>query len=274
MQFYCRPSCNKVADNFLTMFMNMQSQVQHLRTEVDDVKSKIDIIEDGNFTPQMIETITSISKEQVKESPPSQAHSIDTVNTEEIKNLIDKSSKDSIAETENRARRSKNLIVFGIPEAQSLEKEDRIREEYQKANTILNKISCHHKTTFVRRLGEYKTTQVKPRPLRLSFASMLERDEVLDSFRRTKRREMDEEMRIIDKNVSMKRDMTPLEQKEDTALFKEWKEKKDQSKESGDGAVWIRRNGRVINIADKLPVNKHLGPTEDEREEEEEEEEH
>ena len=103
---------------------------------------------------------------------------------------------------------------------------------------------------------------------------MLERDEVLKNFRKTKRREIDEEIRIIDKNVSMKRDMTPLEQKEDTALFKEWKAKKDQSKESGDGAVWIRRHGRVINIADRIQAKRQTDQTEGDGEEEEGEESH
>ena len=49
----------------------------------------------------------------------------------------------------------------------------------------------------------------------------------------------------------MKRDMTRLEQKEDTTLFKEWKEKKESSKASGDEAFWVRRRGRVVNIDSK-----------------------
>ena len=193
----------------------------------------------------------------------------------EIKSLIDKSSKDSIAETEDRARRSKNIIVFGIAEAKSLEKEDRIREEYQKANTLLNELSCRPKANYVRRLGSYKPNQDKPRPLRFCFASKEERDEVLERYRAVKRQEQDteggagseqgEKVPLLDKNISMKRDMTPLEQREDTTLFKEWKEKRDSSKASGDGAIWVRRRGKVVNIAsknrgDNLPTDDPTPP--------------
>ena len=165
IQWYCKPSCNKVADNFMTLFMNMQTQVQHLRTEVSEVKNKVEKIEEGEFTPQMIHKIENICQEGAAAA----SAGATPVAKDEIQSLIEKSSKESIAETEERNRRSKNLVVFGINEAKSLEKEDRIREEYHKANVLIEELGSHHKPIHVRRLGEYKPNQKTPRPVRMIF---------------------------------------------------------------------------------------------------------
>ena len=255
LQFYCRPSCNKLADNFLSLFMNVQSQVKQLREEIGEVKGKVESIEDGKFTPKMVETIEEIC--QTGATAAAAATPTASVDKKEIQTLIDKSSKESIAESEERAKRSKNAIVFGIPEANSLEREDRIREEYQKSNSIMIKIGCTSiKPQFVRRLGEYRPNQDKPRPLRMIFANQADRDCVLDSFRQTKKfdqsqEEIDGYEPVLKKEVSIKRDMTRLEQREDTELYREWKAKKDQSKAAGDNIKWIRKNGKVIQAQKK-----------------------
>ena len=252
LQFYCRPSCNKLAEDFLSLFINVQTQVKQLRTEVGEVKDKVDKIEDGKFTPKMVEKIEEIC--QTGAAAAAAASPLAPVDKEEIQSLINKSSRDSIAETEERAKRSKNAIVFGIPEAKSLEREDRIREEYQKCNTLMTKIGClQTKPQHVRRLGEYRPNQDKPCPIRLIFANQIERDQVLNNFRMTRKQDQaqnDEEYEpVLEKELNMKRDMTRLEQKEDSDLYRELKAKKDQSKEAGDGIKWIRKNGRVIQAA-------------------------
>ncbi|KAA0198864.1 hypothetical protein HAZT_HAZT001690 [Hyalella azteca] len=50
------------------------------------------------------------------------------------------------------------------------------------------------------------------------------------------------------------RDLTPLEWREDEALFREMKEKQEESRRWGDSdAVWVRKNGKVVNV-DKYPI--------------------
>lgn len=49
--------------------------------------------------------------------------------------------------------------------------------------------------------------------------------------------------------VAMRKDLTPIERKEDDNLFKDLKEKREQAKASGDDhALWIRRRGKLVNI--------------------------
>ena len=145
--------------------------------------------------------------------------------------------------------------VFGINEAKSLEKEDRIREEYHTANKLMTDLQSTHRPTHVRRLGEYKPNQKNPRPVRMIFSNQKERDDVIENYRTIRR--LDQEEQDLDSKISIKRDMTRLEQKEDTDLYKEWKAKKEQSKNSGDGITWVRRNGKVCQAPARRPtINK------------------
>ena len=244
--------------------MNMQSNVTQLREEVGEMKNKVVDIEEGNFTPKMVEKIEEICQTGAAAA----AATAPAQTVEEIQNLIDISSRESIAETEDRARRSKNAIVFGIPEAKSLEREDRIREEYMKGNSLMTKIGCLNiKPQHVRRLGEYKPNQDKPRPLRLIFESQRERDQVLENFRMTKKLDQEQENEdeyecVLEKELNIKRDMTRLKQKEEAELYQEWKSKNEQSMAAGDGKKWIRRNGKVVlQATKKKAVDKVPEPT-------------
>jgi hypothetical protein len=50
-------------------------------------------------------------------------------------------------------------------------------------------------------------------------------------------------------SISVRKDLTPTERKEEEALFQEMKEKQKLSDESGDtNARWVRKNGRVVNV--------------------------
>jgi hypothetical protein len=134
------------------------------------------------------------------------------------------------------------------------------KESVQK---ILEEIKAKQAPTDMRRLGAppkqnnegQENEREKCRPLRLTFQSETERDEVLKAFRIAVRNAEDGN---ITKKVALRKDMTPTEREEERRLFLELKRKKDQSKQEGDNlAVWIRRRGEVINVG-KYPQRQAL----------------
>jgi hypothetical protein len=49
--------------------------------------------------------------------------------------------------------------------------------------------------------------------------------------------------------LTLRKDLTSQERKEEDKLFEELKAKRQQSVQSGDeNAHWIRRNGRMVNV--------------------------
>lgn len=239
IQWYCKPSCNKVADKFMGIFMTMQTQIDNIGRDVTETKDRVEKIEVGEFTEPMVKTIRNITSK-------SGAAAATIVDKEEIKKMIDISSKEKLAEVEDRAKRSRNVIIFGIEEPQSLDREDRAKEDTTKCITLIEELQCEHEPQEVRRLGNFKPDQSKPRPIRLRFATKEQRDGVLENFREAKRKDSGKK---LDPTLGMRRDMTPMERKEDFELFNVIKEKREASKASGDGyARWVKRNGKVVNV--------------------------
>ncbi|KAA0193727.1 hypothetical protein HAZT_HAZT001149 [Hyalella azteca] len=62
--------------------------------------------------------------------------------------------------------------------------------------------------------------------------------------------------------ISARKDLTPTERKEEEALFKEMKEKHEQSRAAGDDiAKWVRKNSKVVNVGKYPP--QHPSSSED-----------
>jgi hypothetical protein len=211
-----------------------------------DVKSRVKKLEDGELTPAMADAVKTI----VAGAEGGAGAAVD-IGKEEIMKLVDEKTKEHSLEVEDRARRSKNMIIFGIPEPSGTENHDRKREDSDKAGQILNEIETEHKPVDIRRLGNYQAGTERPRPLRLSFLTQGARDDVIQAVRKAKKdaNKKGETGGKLCLSVSVRKDLTPTERKEEDALFKELKEKQQQSQEAGDeSAKWIRKNGKVVNV--------------------------
>jgi ribonuclease D len=56
----------------------------------------------------------------------------------------------------------------------------------------------------------------------------------------------------------VRKDLTPTERKEEEVLYRQLREKQEESKAAGDdNARWIRKNGKIMNIGRYPP--KHQG---------------
>ena len=116
-----------------------------------------------------------------------------------------------------------------------------------------------------RRIGKFQENDgTKNRPVRVTFSSETIRDDTLKAYHR-KRKELklyangNKEKEVPKKSkicmrVSVRKDLTPMERKEEEDLFQELTKKRDQARDSGDDkAIWIRRNSKVINVG-KYPT--------------------
>ena len=224
----------------------------------EEINSKARKIELGDLPHGMIDAIKNIQREALDEK---MKEIEETRNTEKItkentpgldqtviETLIKKSSRENIAENEERTRRSKNLLIFGIEEKVNPDRSQRQLDDKDKVDNLLTKLSSTKKAEKIIRLGKYKQDQTSPRPLRLTFASEEERNKVLEKFKAVRRKGEGKENQEINKGIGMRRDMTVAEREAEAALFKQWKEKVQNSKASGDGKIWIRRNGEVKEI--------------------------
>ena len=176
--------------------------------------------------------------------------------TQEVISMVDAKNKDNRVEMEDRIRRKTNLVMFRAPEETDLPIKERKTKDSTFVKDILEEIKTEHKPIDVRRLGTTKSdpdNDPKPRPIRMTFPTEAARDEVLAAFHKTRKRK-DENTKCS--KVSIRKDLTPLERKEEGELFQELKSKREDSEKVGDHhAHWVRTRGGVVNIG-KYPVGQ------------------
>ena len=268
IQWYCLPSCKLLNKKFVNTFTKLENDVAIMQDRIENVdervmqleqgQTKIDArlerIEKGRFTGPMIE---SFADKVRKEIP--QADTIHpNLDANEIQSIIDRKAKAQAKEIEDKVRRQTNLIIFQLPEQDSQNEEVQMAADEEHVNDILYSIRARSKAIeFVRLnpLGKAKpgkatggTVQNNIRPLKISFQSQAARDEVLGAFIRAKRRMKPDDESLVNK-VIMRKDLTPAERKENEALYNELKEKQAESVRSGDGAIWKRVKGKIVNVA-------------------------
>ena len=263
--WYCFPICKSLSADFLDGMLKVKQDIQKISEDVGNVKSKVNDIEEGKFTPAMQEAIKSIVDEKTEE-----VNGLDSqgqANQEDLLKLVDEKNKELDKEIQERARRNKNLIVFGIPEPESKRRQERIDKDIENARKIVQETNCIIEPLETRRLGTFDRS--KARPLKVMFRNQADRDDVLSAVIKVRKNKKEEDKdKLCIKAKGINRDMTPKEQKEDEKLFKDWIEKKELSKNQGDEyAIWIRKNGKVINIG-KYPDDGEETVTEEDSEEE------
>jgi hypothetical protein len=226
-------------------------QVDNLTEHVALVDRKITDVQEGKFTQKMIDTVKEITKEEVHIQPPELAEE----KLEELKGILESRDKEQIAELEERMKRKHNLMLFHLPESKTKDREARLKEEKEQINKLLTEVKVDHKLLEYRRIGRFieanKPEEQKHRPVRLTFSSETTRDEVLKAYHRVRKEPPadDQENIKLCMTLTLRKDLTPQERKEEDKLFEELKAKRQQSVQSGDEiAHWIRRNGRVVNV--------------------------
>ena len=179
LYWYCKPTCRKLANNFIDGLLKVQLEIEKIGQEVKGVKDKVMKIEEGEFTPKMAEAVKNIACGFGNEG---QASDNAEINRNEIIRLVEEKTKEQRAEVEDRARRSKNLIIFGLPEPTSNDRNARQVEEGSSVEKLLVEVNSRHIPTETRRLGRFSTGMQKPRPLRMSFTNQANRDELLQAL--------------------------------------------------------------------------------------------
>lgn len=142
---------------------------------------------------------------------------------------------DLMLEMEQRAYRSSNIIIFGLPEPGEGTAEERKSAELATVNDLLSKIDADvnvpsHRTSH--RLGRQKNA--KPRPLRITGFSIAEKSEIL-----RKSKSLRSHGEYV--NVFINPDLTPWQQHEAKLLRVELK----QRREKGEHDLIIR-SGKVV----------------------------
>ena len=294
LKWYCNPICRNLSNDFLEGFLSLKKDVDVLKSNVQEVNTKVTRLEHGDFTADMERKITDIADaSQTAAKVTDIARGVFTremtetvneivnssgivgafggepqVDPEGLLSIVDEKNKANNIEMEERICRKSNLIVFGIPEPKSKNRLERYAEDKTTAEKITQETNCIIAPKETRRLGRYNETKI--RPLKIIFRNQTERDEVLGNIIKIRKEAKNEDQnKLCMKMTGVTRDMTPLEQKEDAKLFADWKAKKDASK-NDPHAKWIRRDGKVINVG-RYP--KDVEETEEEEEGEEEEEE-
>ena len=172
---------------FLSGIAQIQKQVDNLTEQVAQVDMKITEVQEGKFTPKMIDTVKEISKEEAHVRP------LD-VKLEEFKGILESRDREQIVELEERMKRKHNLMLFHLPEPKTKDKEDRLREESELISKLLSEIKVDHKPVDHRRIGKYveanNAEDQKHRPVRLTFSSEAMRDDALKAFHRTRKEKL------------------------------------------------------------------------------------
>ena len=151
----------------------------------------------------------------------------------------------NINEIQDRQRRKENLIVFGLPESENEDRNERNVEETEKFEALCkDNLGLKTKVKTATRLGPFAENQAWPRPIKITVQSQDCRNKILKAAIKLKDTEDD-----IAKKMFINKDITPLERTGDQKLRQERDTKRKQSQQSGNVAArWVIRKGKVVNL--------------------------
>lgn len=259
IHFYCPKPCNNLASKFLLSMAKLENRVDLLTDEVSTISTKMTKLEEGELPPKMVEAVKQIALPLV---PAAAAATADTDATT-LGNIVEAKTKEQMAEMEDRVRRKTNLLVFRLEEDTSDKTRGRKKDE-EEIQKLLGDIKGPHQPVDIRRLGALSkgdnNTDKKIRPLRLAFSSETARDETLKAFHQAKKQaEQSDNKELMMSKITVRKDLTPQERKEDEILYQQMKQKREESKNLGDlNAHWIRRRGQVVNVGKYPQGPDHL----------------
>ena len=202
---------------------------------VDDLEKKI-LASKEAFAKQTTDTIEGQIKgfvDDLEKKVLASKEAIAKQTTNAIEGQIKTLYIDSV-ESKDRENRKNNIIMFGVPESST-------EEDEAKAKEILQKVS--DKDIDIVSVTRLRTKNgIKPFPLRVKLKEEKDKWKVISKSASLA------QMTGYMKRVYIKRDMTRREREEDQALRSELKERRMKSVQDADGARWIIRKGRVINL--------------------------
>ena len=183
MHWYCNNSCNKFASKYVSQLTTLESRVGRIEEGLSEVTDRIKKIEEGKMPQGLMEAVQEITEKTcTKHAAPQTSEDQAQTQTDE-----------QMAEIESRLRRSKNLIVFKLQESASSPNASGQRKEDEKSiSRILEELKTPINPVDVRRPGNRtpsdKNKTINPRPVRLTFNSEDDRNEVLKSFIKTEKK--------------------------------------------------------------------------------------
>lgn len=144
-----------------------------------------------------------------------------------------------LEEIEDRLLRRKNVILYGIPE-----NDNNLNADKDNVNSALSDLGFDSSSiTGAIRLGKFSTSLGKPRPIKITTASVEHVDKLIRSFQQMKKTDSLPPCWV---NVQIQRDWT-LKQRQDYAELK--KELTARKTQGEDQARIVTRNGvsRIVN---------------------------
>ena len=278
LYWYCTRQCDKAAGKFLSGMAHLEAQIRVTNSKVADLEKSVSDVKDGIFPERMEEKVREIANEVMEDRGSGNLNITEAAaHVSTVQEIIENEKKEQMAEIEDRLKRKCNLIIFRIPEIdnkaeegnEGVPKMNSKDEDKNLVSTILKEVGTKSVPNDVRRLGKYNRESPKPRPVRLSFSSEKERDEVLTLAYRSNKNKKEDDEKLCNK-VIWKKDLTVQERGEEDRLFAELKNRRQTSKDSGDDkARWVRRRGQIVNIGDYSTQKEERSNPGDKRQEKE-----
>ena len=239
LYWYCSKQCDRAAAKFLSGMAYLEEELTKTKEKVGMMENKVNDISEGNFPEKMTDKVKTIAQEVMQTSG--------ATGTADVEELVNTKAKEQLTEAENRAKRQSNLIIFKLPESKKIIKDEKKAEDVEKINSILSECEINYEPVEITRLG--KATKDGDRPTRITFASQAARDASLSKLIKKKVSLLDQDSDSTLLTLGFRKDMTPQERKEDEELYKIIKQKREESKASGDHtAKWVVRSGKVVNL--------------------------
>ena len=278
LYWFCTKQCDKAAGKFLSGMSYLETQIKITNSKVEEIEKSVSDVKEGIFPERMEEKVRAIANDVMEKSGPGRMKYSEAVtHVNKVQEIIEQEQKDQMAEIEDRLRRKCNLVIFKLPETENRvenesegdRKMNSKEEDKKQIETMFKEVGANQVPNDMRRLGKYNKDSPKPRPVRLSFNSEKERDEVLTLAYKSNKNKKDDDGKLCNK-VVWRKDLTVKEREEEDQLYTELKNKRKESKDSGDDrAHWVRRRGQIVNIGDyRTPEEvNHQGDRGEEEEE-------
>lgn len=248
--------CNPKALDVLRMVQSLKDKNDELEARIVNVEGKL--TDQGNdFTEfkEKQEAFNAGIAEKLEAEKTETREQAERIVTERIEEGKENFVIESVREIAEREKRQKNLILFNVEESEADNAEDRKAHDLQEVENVVEHLDMSIPPTATKpvRLGK-KREDGNPRPLRVTVGSVESRDEFLKKAKNLA--EADNEKA---KNTSIKRDMTPLEREMTRNLVRIRNTKREEAERSGNPAIWVIRNNKVVNIHRQRPSSADAG---------------
>jgi hypothetical protein len=157
-----------------------------------------------------------------------------TVNSNAIDNPIETAVNLAMKEQDERESKTKNILLFNIPESKNKDSKIRIDDEKKKVHDLSDILQINPVIKNLIRLGKFDEN--KTRPLLLNLENEVHKKEFLSHAKNLGSLNADDPM----KKIVIKKDLTKLEREDEKALVIQLKERRKH------GEDLVIRNGKIV----------------------------